>query len=561
MLLFLAPVTLCRGNADSLLTSLQRKHTPETKVDLLNNLADLYVYRNLDSAMSFAQEAMIDARNAGYQKGEIIALINKSEIYREMGKYKEAMIQTERVKKYSENLTDKDLLAKFYMLSGNNYMFQHTYNQALEQYEKSFALFRECNDLIGMGDVQRKMSQLFSYRGETETMYEYILSALKCYQQAGYQRGIEGSMHNIAMYLIDINDFEEAKAYLYKAISMNVKEGNIFWLSKNYFTLSRLMEMMNQPDSVLYLSLAALNLARKVGNPYYEFFPLMQMGYLNKQQNNNGIALKYYQEALKLAEQINSFDNLSMISDSINQIYYKMGFIDSAYLYQKKHYEYVDSLNQNNSNVRFTELKYQLEMERNQQKIALQNQKRIFISLLIFTALSLTIAILFLLNARQKIKIRNTQLEKEVLANNMELKNKELANNILGSQKKNEAITTIIQNIEGNRNLFPKESHELLDQVIHNLSATVEESGWEEFELIFSQVHESFFTGLDRRYPDLSAKERRLCALLRLNMSSKEIAEVTRLTPASVDTARCRLRKKLGIENLNTDLISFLGKL
>nr|NQU93858.1 hypothetical protein [Bacteroidota bacterium] len=56
-------------------------------------------------------------------------------------------------------------------------------------------------------------------------------------------------------------------------------------------------------------------------------------------------------------------------------------------------------------------------------------------------------------------------------------------------------------------------------------------------------------------------KDKRLCALLRLKLSSKEIAEVTQLTPPSVDLARSRLRKKLGIEKQKTDLLQFLSNL
>lgn len=71
----------------------------------------------------------------------------------ELGNYEMARECTDRLKIFAENLTDKELLAKYHLLAGYNYLCQHTYNQALEQYKKSFTLFREGGDLIGMGDV------------------------------------------------------------------------------------------------------------------------------------------------------------------------------------------------------------------------------------------------------------------------------------------------------------------------------------------------------------------------------------------------------------------------
>jgi len=512
--------------------------------------------------MSFAQEALINARNAGYQKGEIIALINKSEIYRELGNYKEAMAQADLVKKYAEKLTDNELLAKYEILYGYSYHSRHKYNIAIEHYKKAFSLFKASGDLIGMGDAQRRMAHSFSAVKDYDIMHDFFESALKYYQQARYQRGIAAIMNNLGQYyLYSIKDYKKAEAYLYKAINLNLKDGNILWLSKNYANLSEVKEGINQQDSVIYYDNAALNLARKVGNPYWESITLMRIAYLNKQKGNEREALNYYYEAFQLSKEINSFENLTDIADSLNEIYYQKGIIDSAYLYQKIHFEYADSLIQNNSNLKFMELRYQTETELNQQKVVLENQKRFYLFLMVSICLILVIIILFLLYTRQKIKVRNTLLEKERLSDKIEFKNKELTNNILISQKKSELINTIIKDIEDNKDLFPKESHNKINQIIHNLSTTVEEKGWEEFELIFRQVHESFFIKLDLLFPDLTTKERRLCALLRLNMSSKEIAEATQLTSRSVDTARYRLRKRLGIENPDIDLITFLRKL
>ena len=85
---------------------------------------------------------------------------------------------------------------------------------------------------------------------------------------------------------------------------------------------------------------------------------------------------------------------------------------------------------------------------------------------------------------------------------------------------------------------------------------------WQEFETRFENVYESFYKKLDVQYPGLTPGERKLSALLRLNLSSKDIAALTFQNPQSVDMARYRLRKKMNLsqeENLIDVLVGIDG--
>jgi len=73
-------------------------------------------------------------------------------------------------------------------------------------------------------------------------------------------------------------------------------------------------------------------------------------------------------------------------------------------------------------------------------------------------------------------------------------------------------------------------------------------------------VHEEFLKRLKENYPDLSPRELKLCAYLRLNISSKEIANLMDISVRGVEISRYRLRKKLQLEhdrNLTEFIISF----
>ena len=82
-------------------------------------------------------------------------------------------------------------------------------------------------------------------------------------------------------------------------------------------------------------------------------------------------------------------------------------------------------------------------------------------------------------------------------------------------------------------------------------------SNWDEFEILFEKVHRSFYEKLNAQFPTLTANERKMCAFLKLNMSNKDIAQITFQSDDALKKARLRLRQKLEIGreiNLSTFL-------
>ena len=76
----------------------------------------------------------------------------------------------------------------------------------------------------------------------------------------------------------------------------------------------------------------------------------------------------------------------------------------------------------------------------------------------------------------------------------------------------------------------------------------------------FVEVHKEFYEALNTAYPGLTPNEKRLCAFLRMNMTTKEISALTHQSVKSINMARFRLRKKMNMDH-DENLISFLGNL
>ena len=83
------------------------------------------------------------------------------------------------------------------------------------------------------------------------------------------------------------------------------------------------------------------------------------------------------------------------------------------------------------------------------------------------------------------------------------------------------------------------------------------DADWEQFARHFDQVHSHFLKKVRQHYPQLTVKDHRLCAYLRMNLSSKEMASLMNISVRSVEVARYRLRKKLALES-EVNLVEFM---
>jgi len=92
------------------------------------------------------------------------------------------------------------------------------------------------------------------------------------------------------------------------------------------------------------------------------------------------------------------------------------------------------------------------------------------------------------------------------------------------------------------------------------MKLNVDNTVWNEFEVRFQQVHRDFYQKLTERYPDLTPNEIKICAFLKLNMTTKDISAITFQTVKSIQVARNRLRKKMGIDR-EENLIALLQQL
>ncbi|MDH5415454.1 MAG: LuxR C-terminal-related transcriptional regulator, partial [Flavobacteriaceae bacterium] len=160
-------------------------------------------------------------------------------------------------------------------------------------------------------------------------------------------------------------------------------------------------------------------------------------------------------------------------------------------------------------------------------------------------------------NHQQEIHIKEVALKNEKRLNELQVrqheielnaKTKELANTALEMTKKDE----LLENIKGDLSFFNNEiiSKSKFDKLLTTINKNINTSkDWEVFESNFNEIHDSFYKNLVKTHTRLTPKDLKLCAYLKMNLSTKEIAPIMNISIRGVEIHRYRLRKKLELTN------------
>lgn len=159
---------------------------------------------------------------------------------------------------------------------------------------------------------------------------------------------------------------------------------------------------------------------------------------------------------------------------------------------------------------------------------------------------------------REMMRIKTEKLEAEIAH-----KNKELASTTMHLVQKTEMLNKL--KLEMGKMATSKGAQPEVKNQVYQLTKMINEDlrldkNWDQFENYFDQVHVDFIKHLRDNFPDLSPKEIKLCAYLRMNLATKEIAPLLNISVRGVEISRYRLRKKLNIDR-DTNLFDFLNGL
>ena len=261
-----------------------------------------------------------------------------------------------------------------------------------------------------------------------------------------------------------------------------------------------------------------------------------------------------------------SLNNNELVNWKNNVEKYKVNNqFDSAYISYKQYVKLRDSLYKTKSINTINNLttKYKLVESEAQSKVLSEKLKNRTLTLILSILLILLIILLIGLSfSRYSIKSKLHKEEAKDLNLTIEQKNHELVSRVLDQNHQNEIyeeINTTIATLEADNDI------EKLKQYLYNINISLsnkdsDKNEWESFKTQFEQVHPQFFNRLIDLKASLTENDLKICAYIKLNLTTKDIANILNLSYRTIQTTRYRIKKKLKLPQ-ETDLMKYIQSL
>jgi tetratricopeptide (TPR) repeat protein len=482
--------------------------------------------------------------------------------------------------------------AKVLMLVGDAYLETGDMPAALSAYQRAQTLVDDATEngppgafALARSDIQLKVGVLhFNMRSFDKSMACYT-DALRILDEARdlgkddlADRKVR-AFNNIAGVYIQRSDYATALPYFQQAVEI----GRSLDRPRHESSLNNnigicYMEMGRYELANEYF-LKALAVRKVAGDLRGQAQVLNNLGKNQIFFGNFRAARDHFEQALALGKEVGSPASMVISLESLSLVFDTLGEHKAALVAHRDFKALNDSLYSTESRMTIARLEdafrrdnekkvFELEAKR---KDAENERQRAWNIALVGALFFLTLTA-FLLFTVMRARVRNSALEQEklrlerekleaeqrTLKESLEYKDRELTANALFLLNKNELIAHIAERLLKAKSAFKEENQRIVQEIVRDLQASQDEHNWKEFEAHFTRVHSTFYHDLQERFPALTPNERKLCAFLRLNMSTKDISAITHQTVNSITVARSRLRKKLGIEGEDVHLIDLL---
>lgn len=472
------------------------------------------------------------------------------------------------------------------------------FSSSIAYFDQALQIDRERNADEDISVDLNNIGKVYFAWGKYERALEYYFEALEKAEATGNEHMTAIRNSNIGQAYLAMADYGNALKYFNLALDTDRRLGNTGKLGIRYSHIGMLHLRQGNYDTAQVFFNDAIRIFQAQNMTGSIVITLNNLGDLMMAKEHYDKALDYYNQSLGISEKAGMKPNVLRSLQRISEAYLHMADYKNAHEYLSRYSVLKDTLFNEEKHRQLAEYEARYETEkkerenlmlRNEAKMQ-RNQKIIFI---ISGAGLFIIAVIlfFLLHVKRKslkkskllyekdnqlhqltldAKEKENQHLQEVLfaeeqinklqKEKLQQKSRELSTSTLLILNKNEALGNIRHMATQAMDQNGRDRDIFLRKLIGEIEANIDlDEQWDQFKIHFEAVHKGFFQRLADHYPSLTNNDLKLCAYLRMNLSSKEIARMLHISPESVATKRYRLRKRLGMDN-EENLIGFISK-
>jgi len=475
----------------------------------------------------------------------------------------------EQALQLARDLGVKDEIAANLSNIGQLKTLQGNYEEAIQYMEEALAIDRELGDESVIATDLNTLGRLYESWGMYEKAIDYLMQALEIDERLGREDRMAIRYNSMGLVYKSWKKYDRALESFQEALEIDRKLNNEEKVALRYCNIGGTYLAMGKANRAIEFLTTGLAYFQEREMTSYLASGYLDMGRAYLLLKNYSRAEEYLQYSLRISSDEDYKTWRLGAMEALTELYTSRGRHDLALESYRKFVALKDSVFNAENQARLAEFqaKYDLSVKQQENELLIKNaeihEKERMVMILVFSLtglflVALLMTLLYRLKLHQSRRIISEK-EKEELVLDLEKKNNELTYNAMSIIRNNETVSRIAEAVE--EAIEKGEDPANLKQVIHQLHMLETDKGWKEFELRFMQTHRDFYESLNIRFPDLTMNERKLCAFLRLDMSTKDIASITHQSVHSINVARTRLRKKLGIDQTDESLVNFLQNL
>jgi len=436
-------------------------------------------------------------------------------------------------------------------------------------------LLRSANIYIEL-DNTSKLSTLYHNLGVRymrtkgyDTSIEYFIKAIDIRKNLKDKSKVAKTYNMIGVTYFYLKQYDSARANYLRAKKIYSKPESKVRVNMN---LATLYYVLGEKQKAIYSFEENLLILKKIKDEFNTIIALRNLAKSYSDIGNQKRALSYINEALDLAtttsnksafpeiylqksvieEKLKDFSN-SLKDHQLYKIY-----SDSIYNIEKE--KEIANIEQQH---KLDKEKIVLSNEKEALMIETENQRRkkiLYIILFILSVIGIILLIISLFNRKKltKERIKKEELEKKLLDEKLKSATyqtkKVVADNKMRIQFKKELVNKL-------KHLKTNNDNSGFQSLINDLQLQiVTESKFDYLGENIEEFDKNFYTNLIEKHPSLTKSEREICALMRINLSLKEITVIRNISISSIKSFRYRIRKKMNIPK-EIELEDFIQKL
>lgn len=412
-----------------------------------------------------------------------------------------------------------------YMLLGQLYMDLSIMDKALENAMAALEAFQSSQETAGISVILNNIGTVYDRMANFDQAYQYYQESLTLKQEIGDDKGVANTLNNMANILFwSRKEYDEALKFYNRSLAISREHGYVDYIAYSLQQMGQVCVYIEEYQQAIHYAQNAVRILEQHNIKADLSYALMDLGFVYFQAGNQQESIDVIHRGIEVAKEINYTLKLQQGYNLLRQIYQEIGDYKNATQYSTLYINLQTEWLNEASDKRAKHLAVLFDVEKTRQ------EKEIY-------------------------RLQTEQLHQEA-----EHKSRELTTLAMYLMQKNEFLNKLSCQIEDAETTSLDNLKELMQSVQQQVrEALNSEQGWEYFEQQFKLVHHDFISKLSELYPSLTPTELRVSAFLRMNLSTKEIANLLYQSPRSVESYRYRLRRKMNLtasDNLATFLAS-----